>query len=176
MGVDLRWTKLLRSMRVLRVGLLSSELKSLHLRCADSCCLHTSRCCLAGCHKPFVLARLQSLCNLPGPQVPCFDACAWPRALIEAHACSTRKGGFLSAGTNFRLFQLLTSVAILLFTTASVIQMVEHMPFHQALYMVRTCWQTVADRIYRCLASKQDGIKDPMPGRMPFGCLASLIN
>lgn len=31
-GIDLRWTKILRSMRVLRVGLLSSELRSLHLR------------------------------------------------------------------------------------------------------------------------------------------------
>ena len=31
-GVDLRWVKILRSMRVLRVGLLSGELRSLHLR------------------------------------------------------------------------------------------------------------------------------------------------
>jgi hypothetical protein len=80
-GVDLRWTKILRSMRVLRVGLLSSELRSLHL--------------------------------------------------------STRKGGALSAGANLRLFQLLNSVLILLFTTSSVIQIVEKIPFDQALYMVR---------------------------------------
>lgn len=87
-GVDLRWTKILRSMRVLRVGLLSSELRSLHL--------------------------------------------------------STRKGGALSAGANLRLFQLLNSVLILLFTTSSVIQIVEKIPFDQALYMVRSgpalCW------------------------------------
>ncbi|EFN56237.1 hypothetical protein CHLNCDRAFT_51907 [Chlorella variabilis] len=86
-GIDLRWTKILRSMRVLRVGLLSSELRSLHL--------------------------------------------------------STRKGGFLSAGTNFRLFQLLNSVLIMLFTTSSIIQIVEKMPFHQALYMVVTTLTTV---------------------------------
>ena len=36
--------------------------------------------------------------------------------------CSTRKGGFLTSGTNFRLFQLICSVFILLFSTASVIQ------------------------------------------------------
>lgn len=33
-GIDLRWVKILRSMRVLRVGLLSGELRSLHLRWA----------------------------------------------------------------------------------------------------------------------------------------------
>ncbi|PSC70953.1 transcription factor MYB44-like isoform B [Micractinium conductrix] len=86
-GIDLRWTKILRSMRVLRVGLLSSELRSLHL--------------------------------------------------------STRRGTWLSAGTNFRLFQLLTSVLILLFTTSSIIQIVEKMPFHQALYLVVTTLTTV---------------------------------
>ena len=52
-------------------------------------------------------------------------------------ACSTRTGGFLSAGTNFRLFQLFNSVLILLFTTSSIIQIAERMPFHQALYLVR---------------------------------------
>lgn len=36
--------------------------------------------------------------------------------------CSTRKGGFLTSGTNFRLFQLICSVFILLFTTSSIIQ------------------------------------------------------
>ncbi|KAL4448241.1 hypothetical protein ABPG75_005460 [Micractinium tetrahymenae] len=86
-GIDLRWTKILRSMRVLRVGLLSSELRSLHL--------------------------------------------------------STRHGAWLSTGANFRLFQLLTSVLILLFTTSSVIQIVERMPFHQALYLVVTTLTTV---------------------------------
>ena len=52
--------------------------------------------------------------------------------------CSTRTGGFLSAGTNFRLFQLFNSVLILLFTTSSIIQIAERMPFHQALYLVRS--------------------------------------
>jgi hypothetical protein len=86
-GIDLRWVKILRSMRVLRVGLLSGELRSLHL--------------------------------------------------------STRKGAFLTSGTNFRLFQLICSVFILLFSTASVIQIAERMPFHQAVYLVVTTLTTV---------------------------------
>lgn len=52
-------------MRVLRVGLLASELRSLHL--------------------------------------------------------STSRGGLLSAGANFRLFQLLGAVFMLLFTTTSIV-------------------------------------------------------
>lgn len=44
-----------------------------------------------------------------------------------------------AAGTNFRLFQLVNSVLILMFATSSVIQIVEKMPFHQAMYLVRRC-------------------------------------
>lgn len=66
LGLDLRWIKLLRSMRVLRIGLLGSELHSLHL--------------------------------------------------------STQSGGWLTAGANFRLFQLATSVLMLLFMTTSVVR------------------------------------------------------
>ena len=64
--VDLRILKLLRSMRVMRIGLLGNELRSLHL--------------------------------------------------------STKSGGWLSRGANFRLFQLATSVLILLFMTTSLVR------------------------------------------------------
>ncbi|GAB4817363.1 hypothetical protein N2152v2_004409 [Parachlorella kessleri] len=86
-GVDLRWFKLLRSMRVLRIGLLASELRSLHL--------------------------------------------------------STSRGGLLYVGTNFRLFQLLAAVFMLLFTTTAIVQIVERMPFHQAMYFVLITLTTV---------------------------------
>lgn len=85
--LDLRWTKILRAMRVMRLGLLGSELRSLHL--------------------------------------------------------TTQRGGWLSAGANYRLFQLAASVFILLFTTSSIIQIVERIPFHQALYFVIITLTTV---------------------------------
>ena len=85
--LDLRWFKLLRSFRVLRVGLLGSELRQLHL--------------------------------------------------------STARGGWLSAGGNFRLAQLSMSVAMLLFMATSAIQIVEQIPFHRALYFVATTLSTV---------------------------------
>jgi hypothetical protein len=85
--LDLRWFKILRSMRVMRLGLLGAELRSLHL--------------------------------------------------------STKRGAWLGAGANFRLFQLATSLAILLFVTASIIQAVEQIPFHMALYFVFTTLTTV---------------------------------
>ena len=75
---------------------------------------------------------------------PAFNACMHTHTYTHTHTCtslprfcSTRTGGFLSAGTNFRLFQLFNSVLILLFTTSSIIQIAERMPFHQALYLVR---------------------------------------
>ncbi|RMZ57560.1 hypothetical protein APUTEX25_001760, partial [Auxenochlorella protothecoides] len=85
--LDLRALKVLRSMRVMRIGLLASELSSLHL--------------------------------------------------------STKRGAWLAAGANFRLFQLIASIFILLFTTSSVIQLVERIPFDQALYLVLTTLTTV---------------------------------
>ena len=85
--VDLRWFKLLRSMRVMRIGLLGSELRSLHL--------------------------------------------------------STKRGGWLSAGANFRLVQLATSLAMLLFMATAIIQIVEQIPFHRAMYFVATTLSTV---------------------------------
>ena len=84
---DLRWIKLLRSMRVMRVGLLGGELRSLHL--------------------------------------------------------STKRGSWLSAGANFRLVQLATSVSMLLFIASAIIQVVEQMPFHKAMYLVMTTLSTV---------------------------------
>ena len=86
-GLDLRWFKILRSLRVLRVGLLGGELRSLHL--------------------------------------------------------STKRGASLSAGANFRLFQLGASIASLLFMTTSVIAIVEQMTFHKALYFTITTLTTV---------------------------------
>lgn len=86
-GIDLRWVKLLRSMRVMRIGLLGAELRSLHL--------------------------------------------------------STKRGGWLSAGANFRLVQLATSVLMLLFVASAIIQIVEQVPFHKALYFVATTLSTV---------------------------------
>lgn len=86
-GLDLRWFKILRSLRVLRIGLLGGELRSLHL--------------------------------------------------------STKRGSWLNAGTNFRLFQLAASIVILLFMTTSVIAIVEQMTFHKALYFVVTTMATV---------------------------------
>ena len=85
--LDLRWVKLLRSMRVMRVGLLGAELRSLHL--------------------------------------------------------STKRGGWLNAGANFRLVQLATSVFMLLFIASAIIQVVEQMPFHKAIYLVATTLSTV---------------------------------
>jgi voltage-gated potassium channel Kch len=85
--LDLRWVKLLRSMRVMRVGLLGAELRSLHL--------------------------------------------------------STKRGGWLTAGANFRLVQLATSVLMLLFVASAIIQVVEQMPFHKAMYLVATTLSTV---------------------------------
>lgn len=94
---------------------------------------------------------------------------------------STQRGAWLAAGANFRLFQLIASIFILLFTTSSVvgrpkrrrycrdqgpcqadengagspgrdhtacssatqIQLVERIPFDQALYLVLTTLTTV---------------------------------
>lgn len=85
--LDLRWFKLLRSIRVLRIGLLGTELRALNL--------------------------------------------------------STKRGGWLSAGANFRLVQLAMSVFMLLFVASSIIQIVEGIPFHRAIYFVATTLSTV---------------------------------
>ena len=84
---DLRWTKLLRSLRVIRVGLLAAELRSLNL--------------------------------------------------------TTKKGGWLSPGTTFRLIQLVASPILLLFGASALFQIIEHIPFHKAMYFVATTLSTV---------------------------------
>lgn len=84
---DLKWAKLFRSLRVMRVGLLAGELRSMHL--------------------------------------------------------STKRGHWLSAGANFKLIQLAASPIVLLFMASAVIQIVEHIPFHKAVYFVATTLSTV---------------------------------
>lgn len=84
---DLRWTKLLRSLRIIRIGLLAAELRSLNL--------------------------------------------------------TTKRGGWLAAGTTFRLIQIAASPLLLLFGAAAVYQILEHIPFHKAVYFVATTLSTV---------------------------------
>ena len=84
---DLRWTKLLRSLRVIRIGLLAAELRSLNL--------------------------------------------------------TTKRGGWLAAGTTFRLIQIAASPLLLLFGASAVYQILEHIPFHKAVYFVATTLSTV---------------------------------
>lgn len=84
---DLRWTKLLRGLRVIRIGLLAAELRSLNL--------------------------------------------------------STKRGGWLAAGTTFRLVQLAASPILLLFGASAIFQILEHIPFHKAVYFVATTLSTV---------------------------------
>ena len=84
---DLRWTKLLRSLRVIRIGLLAAELRSLNL--------------------------------------------------------TTKRGGWLAACTTFRLIQIAASPLLLLFGASAVYQILEHIPFHKAVYFVATTLSTV---------------------------------
>ena len=84
---DLRWTKLLRSLRVIRIGLLAAELRSLNL--------------------------------------------------------TTKRGGWLAAGTTFRLIQIAASPLLLLFGASAVYQILEKIPFHKAVYFVATTLSTV---------------------------------
>jgi voltage-gated potassium channel Kch len=84
---DLRWTKLLRGLRVIRIGLLAAELRSLNL--------------------------------------------------------TTKRGGWLAAGTTFRLIQIAASPLLLLFGASAVYQILEHIPFHKSVYFVATTLSTV---------------------------------
>jgi voltage-gated potassium channel Kch len=84
---DLRWTKLLRGLRVIRIGLLAAELRTLNL--------------------------------------------------------STKRGGWLAAGTTFRLVQLAATPVLLLFGASAIFQILEHIPFHKAVYFVATTLSTV---------------------------------
>ena len=61
--------------------------------------------------------------------------------LGSMHAASS--GALLASAASVRLFQLVASVATLLFTGAAVINLVEKMPFHDALYFVTTTLATV---------------------------------
>lgn len=52
-------------------------------------------------------------------------------------------GALLSGAASSRLFQLITSVLTLLFTTSSIVHLVERIPWHEALYFVTTTLTTV---------------------------------
>ena len=55
----------------------------------------------------------------------------------------TSSGALLSGAASVRLFQLIASVATLLFTASSVIVLLERRAFHDALYFVVTTLTTV---------------------------------
>lgn len=61
--------------------------------------------------------------------------------LGQMHASSS--GRLLASAASVRLFQLVASVATLLFTTSAVVNLVERIPFHDALYFVTTTLTTV---------------------------------
>ena len=52
-------------------------------------------------------------------------------------------GALLSGAASIRLLQLVASVLTLLFTTSSIVHLVERIPFHDALYFVTTTLTTV---------------------------------
>ena len=74
--------------------------------------------------------------------------------LGSMHAASS--GALLASAASVRLFQLVASVATLLFTAAAVVNLVEKMPFHDALYFVTTTLATVGygDVVVRSAAGK----------------------
>jgi hypothetical protein len=51
-------------------------------------------------------------------------------------------GALLSGAASIRLLQLVASVLTLLFTTSSIVHLVERIPFHNALYFVTTTLTT----------------------------------
>ena len=84
--LDLRWFKILRALRVVRVALLAGEMGAMH---------------------------------------------------------ASSSGRLLASAASVRLFQLVASVATLLFTTSAIVNVVERIPFHDALYFVTTTLTTV---------------------------------
>lgn len=74
--------------------------------------------------------------------------------LGSMHASSS--GRLLASAASVRLFQLVASVATLLFTTSAVVNLVERMPFHDALYFVTTTLTTVGygDVVVKSTAGK----------------------
>lgn len=74
--------------------------------------------------------------------------------LGSMHASSS--GRLLASAASVRLFQLIASVATLLFTTSAVVNLVERMPFHDALYFVTTTLTTVGygDVVVKSTAGK----------------------
>ena len=52
-------------------------------------------------------------------------------------------GALLSGAASIRLLQLVASVLTLLFTTSSIVHLVERVPFHESLYFVTTTLTTV---------------------------------
>ena len=85
-SLDLRWFKILRALRVVRVALLAGEMGAMH---------------------------------------------------------ASSSGRLLASAASVRLFQLVASVATLLFTTSAIVNVVERIPFHDALYFVTTTLTTV---------------------------------
>ena len=63
----------------------------------------------------------------------------------------TSSGALLTGAASVRLFQLIASVATLLFTASSVIVLLERRPFHDALYFVVTTLTTVRAAFHRCI-------------------------
>ena len=74
--------------------------------------------------------------------------------LGQMHASSS--GRLLASAASVRLFQLVASVATLLFTTSAVVNLVERIPFHDALYFVTTTLTTVGygDVVVKSTAGK----------------------
>jgi hypothetical protein len=92
---------------------------------------------------------------------------AWPRALRVMrlsllagelngmHLSSS--GALLSGAASIRLLQLVASVLTLLFTTSSIVHLVERIPFHNALYFVTTTLTTARRAPRRARAARTRG-------------------
>eukprot|EP00884_Botryococcus_braunii_P010005 jgi/Botrbrau1/19005/Bobra.0100s0039.1 len=61
----------------------------------------------------------------------------------EIRSVKLSSGALLSGAASIRLYQLVASVLSLLFTTSSIVVLVERIPFHEALYFVTTTLTTV---------------------------------
>ena len=65
----------------------------------------------------------------------------------------TSSGALLTGAASVRLFQLIASVATLLFTASSVIVLLERKSFHDALYFAVTTLTTVSLPSLSCLST-----------------------
>ena len=123
---DFRWFKALRALRVLRVSLLAGEMGSMHAA--------SSGALLAGAASVRLFqARVQDECK-GGERARGRVACALPHPepLLRTTRPTLRPPP-----------QLVASVASLLFTTSAIVNLVERIPFHDALYFVTTTLTTV---------------------------------